>query len=495
MDAQGHPSRLGSGASGIVPPVVRVQVEIDGAIVGDYRLQRPTTIGRDTSCGITIDNKYVSRQHLDLSIEGGSWSVRDLGSSNGTYLGNTRVERVPLDTPVRLRLGTDGPTIRFEVEGAASDIAATGPEISKYIDYYLAGGDAPAGSRTMFIRRAFEAVQTKQRRQYRLIIATVLLLFLAAGGYGLYLYLQTRNQRQLAEEIFYNMKSLQVDIARTEQAILKTAGPGGRQELARSRERRRQMERNYERFLTEIGFYTRNLKPDEKLIFRMARVFGESELAMPADFVTEVKSYIRKWQASDRFTKAVALAASRNYAREVATVMLAEDLPPQFFYLALQESNFDSYAVGPRTYKGIAKGAWQFIPETAMEYGLKIGPEFELPRPDPADDRHNFEKATRAAAKYIKFIYSTEAQASGLLVMASYNWGEEKVIRLIRTLPENPRERNFWQLRARYRAQIPQETYDYVLAIFSAAVIGESPRLFGFDFDSPLRHLDNPGKP
>jgi hypothetical protein len=37
--------------------------------------------------------------------------------------------------------------------------------------------------------------------------------------------------------------------------------------------------------------------------------------------------------------------------------------------------------------------------------------------------------------------------------------------------------------------QIPKETYDYVFYILSAAVIGENPRLFGFDFENPLADL------
>jgi hypothetical protein len=51
-------------------------------------------------------------------------------------------------------------------------------------------------------------------------------------------------------------------------------------------------------------------------------------------------------------------------------------------------------------------------------------------------------------------------------------------------MPENPRERNFWRLLK--NQQIPRETYDYVFSIFSAAVIGENPKLFGFDFENPL---------
>jgi soluble lytic murein transglycosylase-like protein len=166
--------------------------------------------------------------------------------------------------------------------------------------------------------------------------------------------------------------------------------------------------------------------------------------------------------------------------------MQANGMPPQFFYLGLVESNFDARACGPPTRFGIAKGMWQFIPTTARNYGLRTGPFAELQQFDADDERHDFSKSTRAAAEYIRYIYDTQAQASGLLVMASYNWGENRVIKLINSMPENPRERNFWRLLSQYRDKIPQETYDYVFYIVSASVIGENPRLFGFDFDNPL---------
>ena len=167
--------------------------------------------------------------------------------------------------------------------------------------------------------------------------------------------------------------------------------------------------------------------------------------------------------------------------------MLENHLPPQLFYLALQESDFKSRVVGPKTRFGIAKGIWQFIPATATRYGLKTGPLSGLRRYDPKDERFNFNKSTRAAAQYIRDIYETEAQASGLLVIASYNWGERKVRNLIRKMPQNPQDRNFWELLKLYRRQIPRETYDYVFYIISAAVIGQNPDLFGFSFDNPLK--------
>jgi hypothetical protein len=211
---------------------------------------------------------------------------------------------------------------------------------------------------------------------------------------------------------------------------------------------------------------------------------------MPAGFVKEVLNYIEKWKATSRLRLAIRRAQQRGYTKRIAETFLAYDLPPQYFYLGLQESNFDLEACGPPTKWGIAKGIWQFIPATAVFYGLRTGPLQHLQRPDPRDERHNFKKSTKAAAQYIKAIYNSDAQASGLLVMASYNWGERRVNRLIKTMPENPQERNFWLLLEKYKKRIPRQTYDYVFHIFSAAVIGENPELFGFDFENPLAYLE-----
>jgi membrane-bound lytic murein transglycosylase D len=83
-------------------------------------------------------------------------------------------------------------------------------------------------------------------------------------------------------------------------------------------------------------------------------------------------------------------------------------------------------------------------------------------------------------------MYANDAQASGLLVLTSYSWGERRVVDMLRRMPPNPRERNFWALLAQSRGELPLQTYDYVFSILSAAVIGENPRLFGFQFDNPL---------
>jgi hypothetical protein len=205
--------------------------------------------------------------------------------------------------------------------------------------------------------------------------------------------------------------------------------------------------------------------------------------------VTEVNKYIKLWQSSGRMEKAITKARANGYTTSITQQLLAEGLPPQFFYLALVESDFDPYISGPETRKGFAKGMWQFIPETAVKYGLHLGPLVDLPRPDTLDDRHNYQKETVAAAHYLKDLYGSDAQGSGLLVMACYNWGEDYVLPLVRSMPANPKDRNFWMLLQNHRDKIPKETYDYVFYIVSAAVIGENPRLYGFNFDNPLANV------
>lgn len=49
------------------------------------------TIGRSTSCTISIDHRSLSRAHARLSLQGSHWIVEDLDSTNGSFLNNQRL--------------------------------------------------------------------------------------------------------------------------------------------------------------------------------------------------------------------------------------------------------------------------------------------------------------------------------------------------------------------------------------------------------------------
>ena len=472
-------------------PILRVRTA-DGR---SFRFSHPFHIGREYDCAVRIEDAHVSRKHVMVSFEDGHWQLRDQHSGNGLFVDGRRVETAAIDGTLTIRLGADGPILVMDVESrgvptrppVTPKSAGETVILASYAERYFgaATDEEPVGGRTMMIRKAYHKIQKKQKRLYRGLVALASLVALTAGAYAYYSHLQLAKQQALAIEIFYNIKALDVEIA-SQELRRAASGTAPGQEVKDYLERRRQMQSNYEKYISGgLKLYGHSLTPQEQVILRVTRLFGECEMAAPPEYLAEVSSYIRKWQGSSRFATDVMRAQQMGYTRKIAEEFQKQNLPPQFFYLAMQESNFDESAVGPPTRWGFAKGMWQFIPETAQRYGLKIGPLSSFRKFDPVDDRHQWEKATVAAARYIKEIYSTDAQASGLLVMASYNWGERRVINMLKTMPANPRDRNFWKVLEQHRNQVPPETYDYVLNIVSAAVIGENPRLFGFAFDNP----------
>jgi membrane-bound lytic murein transglycosylase D len=437
-----------------------------------------------------------------------------LGSANGIFVNGEKVPSTPVFAAVKVRLGIYGPFVEFELAPqAAQPIMPLGvqplgtqapPQQStqytppqtgdtssqKSATHYFGNPDDKSiGEHTRMVRRAFADVQTKQKRKYGGVIAALVLCAMAAGGYAFYLHQQNQKNRVIAEAMFYSMKDIDINIANVEKMVEASGNAQGAAQVAQMRSQRKALDEQYNHLLASLKVYDPKMTEEQKLILRVARIFGECEVAMPPQFLSEVENYIKKWQSTGGFTADVKLANNKGYTRAIAREFLDKGLPPQFFYLAMRESNFDEMISGPKTYMGYAKGMWQFIPSTAEHYGLKVGPLVDLPRPDPGDDRHHWDRATKAAASYIKDLYGTDAQASGLLVMACYNWGEGSVLPLVRSMPKNPRERNFWKLIELYRKKIPDETYDYVYYIFAAAVIGENPKLFGMDVDNPLEGM------
>jgi membrane-bound lytic murein transglycosylase D len=485
-DASNLGSELGQREPALRP--IRVELVDASGSKQTHSVDKALLIGRGADVGIKIPHSLVSRQHLALYPEAGRWWIRDLQSSNGTWVAGQRIDTVPVAGTTRVQLGLDGPVI--QLTPATPPPAKRRSRSIQDVSRHYFDQDAPdaAGEHTMMIRRAYKDMKRRQRHFYGLILAGLMVLLTIMGGIVLFQYTQLEKTKQLAKETFYEMKELELHIADLEAGIQRDASAALRARIAESKRVLAGMRERYDSFVQEVQKSRLvPLNSEDQIILHIARVFGETELDLPDDFVAEVKKYIRKWQATPRLERAIRRLHENGYAPIIYRELTAQDLPPQFLYLALQESSFRYDAVGPPTRYGHAKGMWQFIPDTAKRYGLTPGPLQNFGRYDADDDRHNVAKATNAAARYLKYIYRTDAQASGLLVMASYNWGEGNIIKRLRKMPKNPRERNFWKLLREHR--IPNETYNYVFYIFSAAVICENPRLFGFDFDNPLSGL------
>lgn len=64
-----------------------------------------TIVGRRQDCGLRIPTQDVSRQHCELLLSSDGLTARDLGSSNGTYVNDTRVAEAKLKAGDRLAIG------------------------------------------------------------------------------------------------------------------------------------------------------------------------------------------------------------------------------------------------------------------------------------------------------------------------------------------------------------------------------------------------------
>lgn len=67
---------------------------------------QPILIGRARDATLVINDDYASGRHAEIRPENGGWVVEDLGSTNGTYLGQQRLTRaMPLSAGQPIRIG------------------------------------------------------------------------------------------------------------------------------------------------------------------------------------------------------------------------------------------------------------------------------------------------------------------------------------------------------------------------------------------------------
>ncbi len=94
-----------------------------------FKIARPTTtMGRSNTCEIVITDPLVSRQHCQVILGMGGISLRDLASTNGTFLNGTRVTESPLRNQDVISVG--GTRLRFALEVTKDEDSKT-PKIDE----------------------------------------------------------------------------------------------------------------------------------------------------------------------------------------------------------------------------------------------------------------------------------------------------------------------------------------------------------------------------
>jgi membrane-bound lytic murein transglycosylase D len=154
------------------------------------------------------------------------------------------------------------------------------------------------------------------------------------------------------------------------------------------------------------------------------------------------------------------LTRSARYRPAIDAVLTEYQLPKALAYLPVIESGYSS----TMTSRAGAHGMWQFMGETAREYGLKINWW--------VDERADPDRATRAAAAYLRDLYRDFGDWP--LALAAYNCGSSRVHRALQANGAT----TFWELYD--LGALPKETRGYVPTFFATIIIAGDPAAYGF---------------
>ncbi len=188
-------------------------------------------------------------------------------------------------------------------------------------------------------------------------------------------------------------------------------------------------------------------------------------LDFPVTITPEVRQFIHYFTRNPkgRATMEVGLQRAGRYLPMARRIFQEEGVPLDLVWLAQAESNWRPYARSPMN----ALGIWQFISGTGAKYGLR--------QTGWLDERLGLEQPTRAAARYLRFLY--ERYLDWSLALAAYNCGEAAVDRAIAASGYA----DFWYLHR--RRLLPAETRNYVPIILAIIIIAKDPARYGFQVE------------
>jgi membrane-bound lytic murein transglycosylase D len=194
----------------------------------------------------------------------------------------------------------------------------------------------------------------------------------------------------------------------------------------------------------------------------------EAAASIPIPEHRTINSAVRLFSVDMKDSIQASLIRSGRYRKLIDRALAEQKLPKGLAYLPVIESAY----MPTLTSRAGAYGIWQFMPDTAREYGLRV--DWWV------DERADPQLSTRAAAKYLKDLHRMFGDWS--LALAAYNCGPGRVRR---TLSEAGVS-SFWELLD--AGLLPKETRGYVPTFYATLLIASDPETYGFTLGKVQEH-------
>lgn len=453
-----------------------------------------TRIGRAPDNDLIVqgpDSVTVSLHHLAVervTVEGRpEFRLRDLESTNGTFVDGARTTEATLHPQASIRLGMQGPELSFVLEepaatlelnqttaippevvapvAAAAAAASSQPPAAGTYENLLSEGIQRArharahglGGQTMIImRETLDRALHHASRRSRVVTGALTVGLLVVSGAAGWKIVQLNQEKH----------AIDAHIADLETQLQKAASSD-----------------EADRLITQLDSYeAEGLHLQDSLFYRIGSrskpdfvtteirgllaEFGAEVYSVPPEFTERVKHYIEQYQGPNRPIMVRALGEAEPQVALIRQSLDQQHLPPDLAYIPLVESTLQQ-----EHSRAGAVGPWQFTLATAKEYGLRVG--------DGVDERASVVKSTDAACRYLRdLILDFGTGSSVMLALAAYNVGPSKVKQAVKHVSDPIKQRNFWYL---YRINaLPLETREYVPKVIAAMIIGRNPTRFGF---------------
>ena len=533
---------------------------ISGVQVGrKIRIANGVTLGRNpdnTVCFSGPDGTLVSGKHAVIEKRGEIVMLRDLGSTNGTFINGQQIAEHALNIDEVISLGVSGPKMRLvekavgatdsttmkpvsgQVLGVSSNEprqlrtefegkrtpgkAAAPPGFFKTkgkgsgkggMDF---GGPPPddenAGNYTMGLAQRFKddeagkdemqdlikdkgraerlvksgvlskrdammiqnaaTMHSSQKKRALIIVGSISIVAFIIVSVLLYQNMGYRGKVKKQEALLSEAKNLENQLAQEQAQAGPAADDHEKQALVaklRAAERQLMSVRSNLKTTDVINTYKNPLGREIHVILEG---FGKRDYIVPEIFIKQVEKHIYTFtKTSTRKILDRSFDNSHKYKSLIETELNRQGMPLAFFYLAMHESLLDAEIIS----RVGARGLWQFMPQTARDYGLRVPDGWENMPPE-ADERTNPRLATQAGIKYVKTLYAEFGDVA--LAMAAYNAGEGRIRKALRSIDDPINNRDFWYI---YRMGIlAEETNEYVPKIIATMIIDKNRSRYGF---------------